>query len=136
MQNALVRTVLVAVALCAAAWLVLGYRAVQLEQNAQETVTAIQHGKVTPARARQALDDLDSARFLNADPAPDLIEGNLRLFYSGHAQASAIARKVTAKEPENVSGWFLAYLSETGPARREAVRRIRHLDPWAGENLR
>jgi hypothetical protein len=136
MKNALLRSVLIVVALGVAAWLVVGYRALQLEENAQGAVTDIQHGKISPERAEEALSDLDKARFINPDPAPDLIEGNLQLFYRGAEPAAALARKVTAKEPDNVSGWFLAYLAETGAAKREAVRRIRELDPWAGDTLR
>jgi hypothetical protein len=136
MENALVRTVLVALALCVGAWLVLGYRAIRLEEKGQAAVADLQHGPLAPGEAREALRALDDARFLNADQAPRLIEGNMRLFLSDRAEAVALARKITSKEPENVSAWFLAYLAETGAAKREAIRRVSELDPWAGEALR
>jgi hypothetical protein len=135
-KNALVRIVLVVLALCVGAWLALGYRAIKLEEKGQAAIADVQRGPISPAKQREALEALDDARFLNADQAPNLIEGNLRLFLSGRAEAAALARKVTSKEPENVSGWFLAYLAETGAAKRDAIRRVSELDPWAGEALR
>ena len=136
MKNALLRTILVVLALCVGAWLVVGYRAIQLEEKGQSAVADVRHGPLTPAKAREALKALDDARFLNADQAPLLIEGNLRLFLSDRAQAAAIAREITSNEPDNVSGWFLAYLAETGAAKRAAIRHVSELDPWAGEALR
>jgi hypothetical protein len=136
MKNALVRTALVALALCVGAWLVVGYRAIKLEEKGEAAVADLQHGKLAPGKARDALRALDDARFINADQAPLLIEGNLHLFLSDRAEAAALARKITSKEPKNVSGWFLAYLAETGAAKRDAIRRVSELDPWAGEALR
>ncbi|HEY7599806.1 MAG TPA: hypothetical protein VH741_07765 [Candidatus Limnocylindrales bacterium] len=136
MKNALVRTTLVVLALCVGAWLALGYRAVKLEETGQAAVTQIQHGPISPAKRREALDALDDARFLNADEGPNLVEGNLRLFTGHRAQAVALARHITTDEPDNASGWFLAYLAEQGAAKQEALERLEALDPWAGEALR
>ncbi len=136
MKNALLRTALVVLALCVGAWLAVGYRAIELEEKSQAAVTDVQQGPVPPARVRDALEALDDARFLNADQAPNLIEGNLRLFTADRQRAVALAREITSDEPENVSGWFLAYLAETGANKRDAIRRINELDPWAGEVLR
>jgi hypothetical protein len=136
MKNALVRTALVVLALCVGAWLVVGYRAIKLEEKGQAAVTDLRDGPISPAKQRDAFDALDDARFLNADQAPNLIEGNLSLFTSDRQRAVALAREITTKEPQNVSGWFLAYLAETGAAKREAIRRVSELDPWAGEALR
>jgi hypothetical protein len=135
-KNALVRIVLVVVALCVGAWLALGYRAVELEEKGQDAVTASQHRPLAPVEEREAFEALDDARFLNADEAPNLIEGNLLLFTGDRPKAAEFARKITADEPENVSGWFLAYLAETGAAKRNAIRRVSELDPWAAEALR
>jgi hypothetical protein len=135
-KNALVRIVLVVLALCVGAWLAVGYRAVDLEEKAQDAVTASQHRPLAPVERREALEALDDARFLNADQAPNLIEGNLLLLTGNRPKAVEFARKITADEPENVSGWFLAYLAETGAAKRAAIRRVSELDPWAGEALR
>ena len=136
MRNALVRTILIVLALCVGAWLALGYRAIQLDRKGEDAVASFRDGPIPPARAREALDALDDARFLNADEAPNLIEGNLRLWMGERDRAAAIARQITDREPQNASAWFLAYLAETGPAKRAAIRRISELDPWAGEVLR
>jgi len=136
MKNALVRTALVVFALSVGAWLVVAYRAIELEEKGQAAVTDLQQGRISAAKQRDAVDALDDARFLNADQAPNLIEGNLWVFASDRRRAAALARKITADEPENVSGWFLAYLAETGAAKRAAIRRVSELDPWAGEALR
>ena len=136
MKNALVRTALVALALVMGAWLAVGYRAIKLEEKGQAAVTDIHRGPISPARAREALRALDDARWMNADQSPRLVEGNLRLFLSQRAAAEAIAKQVTAREPENVSGWFLAYLTRDGAAKRQALHRVSALDPWAGSALR
>jgi hypothetical protein len=135
-KNALVRIVLVVLALCVGGWLAVGYRAIDLEEKAEDAVTASQHRPLAPVEGREAFEALDDARFLNADQAPNLIEGNLLLLTGNRPKAVEFAREITADEPENVSGWFLAYLAETGAAKRAAIRRVSELDPWAGEALR
>lgn len=136
MKNALVRTTLVLLALCVGAWLAVGYRAAKLEEKGQSAVTDLRGQRLTPARASDALQALEGARFINPDPAPKLDEGNLRLFLGQRGRAVDLARQVTTAEPDNANGWFLAYLAERGPARRAALNRLTELDPWAGEALR
>jgi hypothetical protein len=135
-KNALVRTILIVLALCVGAWLALGYRGIHLDEKGEDAVASFRHGPIPPEQAREALDALDDARFLNADQAPNLIEGNLRLWMGERDRAAAIAREITDREPENASAWFLAYLAESGAAKRAAIRRINELDPWAAEALR
>jgi hypothetical protein len=133
MQNALVRTVLVAAALCVAAWLVVGYRQTRLEQKGADAIAALRAKKLSPELGREGLKALRDAQWLNADQAPLVSEGNLSFFLGQRAEADVIAREVTAREPENVGGWVLMYLVETGAAKNEARERVKALDPWVGD---
>jgi hypothetical protein len=135
MKNALRSTALVVLALCVGAWLAVGYRNAKLEAKGERVVADMRHGPITPQRAREGLDALDDAGVLSTDQAPNLTEGNLRLFLGQRARAVALAHQVTADEPDNANGWFLAYLAERGPAKRAALERLKALDPWAGDVL-
>jgi len=137
MKNALVRTALVAVALVVGAWLAVGYRATQLEAKGVAALAAVRHPPLPPNQARDALEAVRDAQWLNPDQDPRVMEGELTLFRSSRPRAVAIAREVTAAEPENVRGWFLSYLAESDPAaRRTALHRVEQLDPWAADTLR
>ena len=137
MKNALVRTALVAIAVVVSAWLALGYRQTQLEEKGTTALAAVRHPPLQPDQAREALEALRDAQWLNADQDPRVMEGELTLFASRRPQAQAIGREVTAAEPENVRGWFLSYLAERdAAARSEARRRVEQLDPWAADALR
>ena len=139
MKNASVRAALTVVALCVGAWLAVGYRDARLEAKGVAAIAAIRasiHGGPPPDHPRDALQSLQDAQWLNADQDPRATEGELDIFLSRRPHAAAIAREVTADEPDNVRGWFLAYLSESGAARLEARRQVDRLDPWAGDTLR
>jgi hypothetical protein len=139
MKNALVRAALAVVALSVGAWLVVGYRETRLEAKGDAAIAAIRasiHGGPPPDHPRNALKSLHDAQWLNADQDPRVTEGELNVFLSQRAHAAAIAREVTAAEPDNVRGWFLAFLAESGEARLEARRQVERLDPWAGDTLR
>jgi hypothetical protein len=133
MKNALVRTALVVLALGVGAWLAVGYRDADLQAKGERVVADMRHGPITPERAREGLDALDDARFINVSEDPDLVEGNLRLFLGQRERALELGRRLTADYPDNADAWFLVYLAERGPAKRAALRRISQLDPWAGE---
>jgi len=135
MKNALVRAALIVLALCVGAWLAVGYRDARLQEKGQAAVADLRDGQIAPATARDALTALDDARLLSIDPGPKLDEGNLRLFLGQRARAVALAHQVTADEPDNANGWFLAYLAERGPAKQAALQRLKVLDPWAGDVL-
>src|SRR5215208_5769873 len=136
MKNALVRTVVVAIALVVGAWLAVGYRESQLEEKGSAALAAIQHAPLPPKEAREGLDALRDAQWLNPDQDPRVIEGELNLFLSKRAKSQAIGREITAREPENVRGWFLSYLAERDPAKRHlALRHVQRLDPWAADAL-
>ena len=136
MKNALVRTALVALALCVGAWLAVGYREARLEEKGTDALAAIQKGPLPRGEAREALESLHDAQWLNPDKDPRVLEGELSLFLSDRPKAVAIARELTAAEPDNVRGWFLAYLAENGAAKLEGRRQVQRLDPWAGDKLR
>jgi hypothetical protein len=136
MKNALVRAALAALALCVGAWLAVGYRETQLEEKGTDARAAIVRHSLPPNAARDALESLRDAQWLNPDQDPRVTEGELNLFLSHRAKAAAIARELTAKEPDNVRGWFLAYFAENGPAKAEARQQVKRLDPWAGDTLK
>jgi hypothetical protein len=136
MKNALVRSLLAALALFVGAWLVVGYRNAHLEQNGEDALTALRAHKLSPERGREGLRALHDAQFLNADQRPRVNEGNLSLFLGRPARAAAIAKELTVKEPENIGGWALTYLIARGPAKSAALRRVSQLDPWTGDALR
>ena len=136
MGNVLVRGGLAVLALCVLGWLAVGYRADRLTTDGEQALAAAQKPPIPPEQGRKGLDDLKDAQWLNADQDPRVLEGELSVFMGKQAPAAVIAREVTAKEPDNVRGWFLAYLAETGAAKRKARAEVRRLDPWAGDRLR
>jgi tetratricopeptide (TPR) repeat protein len=137
--SALIRCGLVALALAAGAWLVIGYRAVELEADATTVAPGARAAGVSPEEARRALDALDRARLLSADTRPLLNQG-LLLFATGRREHGiAVAKRVVREEPENIDGWlslYYLYLTEgDSNAAAEAAREVRALNPLAGDEL-
>ena len=126
---------LAVLALGVVAWFVVGYRETRLEARGDAALAALRAHDLSPAVGRDGLQAFADAQWLNPDQAPLIKEGELSFFLGRRDKAAAIAKDVTAAEPENVSGWFLAYLVERGPARTEAGERVKGLDPWVGDKL-
>jgi hypothetical protein len=127
---------LVVLALAVVGWFAVGYRNDRLTTDGERALAAAHNPPIPPELGRKGLKDLHDAQFLNADENRRVDEGELSLFLGKRAEAAAIAREVTAEEPDNVRGWFLAYLAEHGAATRKARDEVRRLDPWAGDALR
>jgi hypothetical protein len=132
----LLRGGLAVLALCVVGWLAVGYRADRLTTEGAQALAAAQKPPIPPEQGRKGLRDFEDAQWLNPDQDPRVLEGELSVFMGKRAPAAGIAREVTAKEPDNVRGWFLAYLAENGAAKRKARDEVRRLDPWAGAPLR
>jgi tetratricopeptide (TPR) repeat protein len=137
--SALIRCGLVALALAAGAWLVLGYRAVELEADATTVAPGARTAGLSSEEAMRALDSLDRARLLSADTRPLLNEG-LLLFATGRREEGiAVAKQVVAEEPENIDGWlslYYLYLAEgNSNGATDAARKVRALNPLAGDEL-
>jgi hypothetical protein len=137
--SAVIRCVLVALAIVAGAWLVIGYRAVELEADATTVAPGARTAGVSSEEARRALDALDRARLLSADTRPLLNQG-LLLFATGRREHGiAVAKQVVREEPENIDGWlslYYLYLTEgDSNAAAEAARKVRALNPLAGDEL-
>jgi tetratricopeptide (TPR) repeat protein len=131
----LTRSLLVAGALLAAAWLALGYRAVEL--GTEGAVAGAPGPKQSPAQVAKALDDLKRARFLNADPRPLVDEALVYAKAGNHPKAVEVAERVVVKEPENYAGWLSLYAFTSDPARKEeAYRHMHALDPQLAEVVR
>jgi tetratricopeptide (TPR) repeat protein len=133
------RCALVAIALLAGTWLVLGVRALDLEAEATTVRPGAQGGSLTPAEVSRALSSLRSARLLSVDKGPLLNEG-LLLFATGRREEGlAIAERVVDEEPDNLDGWFALYTlysASRDPNRAaQARRRVRALNPLAGDVL-
>lgn len=139
MTSALIRCALVAIAVLAGAWLVLGFRAVQLEADADAVIERAQRGEATADEVKHGQDLLQRARLLNVDNSPLLDEGLMLFSYGQRAEGLAITEDVVADEPENVVGWIALYtlFSGSGDEKRaaETARRVRALNPLAGDAL-
>ena len=139
MASALIRCGLVALALAAGAWLVVGYRAVELEADATTVDPGARTARLSSGETRRALDALDRARLLSVDTRPLLNEG-LLLFATGRRDKGvAVVNRVVAEEPENIDGWlslYYLYLAEGNSSdAAQAARKVRALNPLAGNEL-
>lgn len=126
-------------ALAAGAWLVVGYRAVELAADATTVDPGARTARLSSGETRRALDALDRARLLSVDTRPLLNEG-LLLFATGRrAEGVAVVKRVVAEEPENIDGWlslYYLYLAEGNSSdAAEAARKVRALNPLAGNEL-
>lgn len=124
---------LVAIALVAGAWLVVGVRAVDLESEAR-TLSSERRD------VGRALGAVRSARLLSVNKDPSVREG-LLLFSAGRrAEGIAIGERVVEEEPENFDAWIsLYYMYSTARDEERAVgvaRKIRDLNPLAGDRLK
>jgi hypothetical protein len=135
----LIRCGLVAIAVVAGAWLVLGYRALELEADADTAIARAQSGDAKRDDVREGRRLLHHARLLSVDSAPLLSEALLLFGYGRRDEGLAIAQDVVANEPENLGGWVALHVmySTSRDTRRltEAARRVRALNPLAGDVL-
>jgi tetratricopeptide (TPR) repeat protein len=134
----MIRCALVAVALVAGAWLVVGVRASVLEADAT-TVRPTVLSPLPPNEVNSGLRSLRRARLLSLDQGPRLSEVRLLVATGRREEAIALARRVAAAEPENVDGWlalYFLYQRQRDPRRAaEAARMVRELNPLAGDAL-
>jgi hypothetical protein len=137
--SALIRCGVVAIAVVAGTWLVLGYRALELEADADTAIARAQSGDAKREDVREGRRLLHRARLLSVDSAPLLSEALLLFGYGRRDEGLAIAQEVVADEPENLGGWLALHVmySTLRDARRltEAARRVRALNPLAGDVL-
>jgi Flp pilus assembly protein TadD len=128
--STLVRVALVTVALFAGAWLVLGIRAQDLESEARSPSSNVE----------RSLSSLRRARLLSVDKEPLLNEGLVRFASGQHGEGIAIAKRVVAEEPDNFEAWLgLYYMYSTSRDSKraaQAARRVRALNPFAGDLLK
>jgi hypothetical protein len=124
----LARAAVAAVALLAIAYLAIGIRNVDLAERG-ERLAALPDP--TPAQVDEAADLLESARLLDPDTRPLLVEGRM-LAAQGDAEGRALLDRAVEREPDNVLAWSVLALAtqEADPARsREAQARMRELSP-------
>jgi hypothetical protein len=132
-----VRAALVVIALLAGAWLAIGVRAVDLENDAKAVVAKAQAGTATPAEVERAQDDLHKADFLSPSKDAIIREGELMASLGRSGEGAILGYSATQKEPENLRAWFLVWVTEPDPARKaEAKARLLELNPWFEYALR
>jgi predicted Zn-dependent protease len=126
-------------ALVVAAWLVLSYRAVELEDEGKAALSEAVAGDIAPAEIRPGRDALQSARRFNADRSPRLVEASLLLAARQPDEAVDAANRVLASEPDNVDAWIILHgaAREAGDGKRatRALRRLRALNPVAADEV-
>jgi predicted Zn-dependent protease len=137
--SALIRWGLVALALAAGAWLVLGYRAVELEADATTVSPGATRTDLSPEEASDALYSLRRARKLSADNRPLLNEGLLLFAMGRREEGLGVVERVVAEEPENIDGWLSLYYLNLAKGNREAAAEaaaeVQALNPLAGDEL-
>jgi hypothetical protein len=146
MASVVTRCAVVAVALVAGAWLVLSFRAVELEADGRAILERAQRGTIPPDAVRRGQSFFQRAGRFNADQSPLFYESVL-LFQTGrYEDAAAAAEQLVADEPDNVDGWIILHGAASGPAgaaregdpkrAAEALRRVSALNPLAANWLR
>jgi hypothetical protein len=131
------RCTLALIALLVAAWLVLGFRAVELEADGQLVFERVARGSVSADEVRRARDKLRDARRFSVDKSPLIAEGVLLASVGRPSEARELVRRVVADEPENLEAWRLMYvLAPSLRSARQARRRVNELNPYAGRDLR
>jgi predicted Zn-dependent protease len=137
--SALSRCALVVLALVVAAWLVLSYRAVELEDEGKAALSEAVGGDIAPAEITHGRDALERARRLNADKSPRLTEASLLMAAKRPDEAVVAAKRVLASEPDNVDAWIILHgaAQEAGDGKRatRALRRLRDLNPIAADEV-
>jgi hypothetical protein len=127
-----VRTVLLFLALLVLGWLIVGLRAVRLEDQAEAVIDRARAGQpVSDAEVRQAQDRLQTARDLSPDLGPMIKEGQLAEALGQRRAADLIARAVAIEEPDNLQAWFLAWAASPDDKSRESsLAQLRRLNPY------
>ena len=101
----------------AAVWLVISIANVHQERNALAQL------KRDPAGARS---EAQSARTLNPDRYPLVLQGASYLFTGDRAAAARVFERVLRDEPDNVRVWALLYQTNKSP---QAVAALKRLSP-------
>jgi hypothetical protein len=133
------RCLLVALAVLAGVWLVLGFRSAALESDGIAAAVRAGRGELSPGGLERARDSLRRARQFGADGGPLFNEGLLLLRAGRRADAAAVAERLVALERNNFDGWYLLYAASLGRDRkraREAIFVASGLNPHVDRTLR
>jgi hypothetical protein len=119
------------------AWLAFSVHLLDLQEEGDSTLKRAERGHVSAADVQRAADALRKARRDNADVSPMLDEGFLMSATGRRQDAFGLALRAVEKEPDNVQGWTLLYLSApTKQSVAGAKRGIDRLNPWLADTLR
>jgi hypothetical protein len=126
------RAVLALLAVLVLAWLLVGARAVRLEDQASAVTDRARAGEpLSAAEVEQARQRLQAARDLSPDKGPSIREGQLLEAVGRRAEADFLARSVAVIEPDNMQAWFLAWVTATDEdAKERALAQLRRLNPF------
>jgi hypothetical protein len=113
-------------------WLVVGARAVRLEDQAGAVIDRARAGQpVSEAEMRQARDRLVQARDLSPDLGPKIKEGQLAEALGRKHEAALLAGAAATEEPDNLQAWFLAWAAAPDDqAREQTLAQLRRLNPF------
>jgi hypothetical protein len=122
---------LLVLAVLVAAWLVVGMRAVRLEDQANAVIDRARAGSVPEAEVKRAIDDLGKATDLSPDQGPVIMQGQL-YEATGHDQEAVLFAYLAANdEPDNLQAWIVAWAAEDVPeAREQAHDEMLRLNPY------
>jgi predicted Zn-dependent protease len=123
------RVVVLALAVVAAAWYVVGIRQAQGINRASAIVSS--SGHLSAAQARRASQQLRSAAFLNPDRQVAVLRARLLYDRGDLSGARAILKRIVLSEPDNLQAWILLARASVGDLKDfyAAAFRIRQLVP-------
>ena len=131
-----IRAALLALAVLVAAWLVLGMRAVRLEDQADAVIDRARAGSVPQADVERAENDLRTAADLSPDQGPVIMQGQLYQATGRAQEAVSLADLVAREEPDNLQAWVLAWAAENDPqAKKRAHAQMLRLNPYIDVEL-
>jgi Flp pilus assembly protein TadD len=127
----LARASLLAIALVACAWFVLGFR--QARDIGRATAIVNRTSTLDASDAAQARSLIQSADTLNPDLTPDLLRSQLALDENDNGTAERILSRVTRSEPMNIEAWvqLAVAANQTGDKGTfaRAARTVGKLEP-------
>jgi predicted Zn-dependent protease len=125
-RTILVRVGLLALAVLAVAWYIVGE--VQLHAQTQAATLIPDRTKMPPSQLTRVLHLLDRAATLNPDRAIDVLRGEAYVHSDQSHAAEGLMKRVVREEPLNINAWILLWIaaSPTDPATAHSALAKQH----------